>query len=190
MRMESCTGALRYTLLVMPQANRLKLPSASARQQAQSRESWNRDRSLIDAQFFTFGYTGRKTEEIVECLLLNGVRTLIDIRQNPVSMYRPDLSKSNLARLIESRGMNYVHVPELGVPRDIRAKAIEANTRDVIWDWYDRAVADKFTKNLHWLLNAVEAPFAFMCVEIDPVECHRHRLCLALERQGLVGFDL
>jgi hypothetical protein len=29
-----------------------------------------------------------------------------------------------------------------------------------------------------------------MCMEADPVECHRHRLFLALEKQGLRGFDL
>jgi hypothetical protein len=29
-----------------------------------------------------------------------------------------------------------------------------------------------------------------MCVEIDPHECHRHRLSAALERKGLRGFDL
>jgi hypothetical protein len=29
-----------------------------------------------------------------------------------------------------------------------------------------------------------------MCTELDPQECHRHRLCLALEHMGLRGFDL
>ena len=75
--------------------------------------------------------------EIVAALLANGVRTLVDIRQNAVSMYRPELSKSNLAKLLAARGINYFHLPQLGVPRDIRAKAIESGTREVIWDWYD-----------------------------------------------------
>src|SRR5437016_4363782 len=121
----------------MPQANRLKLPSASLKRQQQNRDTWNDSRSPEMADFFTLGYTGRKTDEILDVLVANGVRTLIDIRQHAISMYRPELSKTNLARALEARGMLYVHMPELGVPRDIRAMAIETGSRDVIWEWYD-----------------------------------------------------
>ena len=174
----------------MAQDNRLKLPAAPLKTQLANRSLWNDARSLAAADFFTLGYTGRKTETLIEAMKKVGVRTLIDVRHNPVSMYRPDLSKSNLSRLVQSRGIAYEHAPSLGVPRDIRAKAIDTRSREVIWDWYDKAVVGPFAKNLHWLMNAVEAPFAFMCVEIDPHECHRHRLSITLERMGLKGFDL
>lgn len=175
----------------MPQANRLKLPTATAKQQAENKVIWNDARCRDTAHFFTIGYTGRRTDELLGLLVSNGVRTLVDIRQNPVSMYRPELSKSNLKRSVEERGMLYAHSPELGVPRDIRAKAIEAGTRDVIWEWYDQYVVPSYVgRNLHRFLNSVEHPVALMCVEIDPQECHRHRLFLALEGMGLNGFDL
>lgn len=175
----------------MPQANRLKLPTASAKQQAEKKAIWNEARCQDAALFFTFGYTGRKLDELLGLLVTNGVRTLIDIRQNPVSMYRPELSKSNLKRAVEASELVYVHLPELGVPRDIRAKAIEAGTRDVIWAWYDQYVVTPYLgRNLHQFLNSAEHPVALMCVEIDPQECHRHRLFLALEGMGLNGFDL
>jgi uncharacterized protein (DUF488 family) len=129
--------------------------------------------------------------EIIESLKSAGVRSLVDIRQMPVSMYRPELSKSNLKRAIEEHGMKYFHLPELGVPRDIRAKAIETGDRSVIWEWYDEFVAEPLVgKNLHWFLNCMEHPAALMCVEIDPQECHRHRLVLTLEELGLRGYDL
>lgn len=115
----------------------------------------------------------------------------MDIRQNPVSMYRPELSKNNLRRAVEDQGMLYNHLPELGVPRDIRAKAIETGTREVIWEWYDDQVVSSYIgSNLHRFLNTVEHPVALMCVELDPRECHRHRLFMALEQMGLRGFDL
>ena len=175
----------------MPQVNRLKLPSASAKQQAENKVQWNGGRSAELADFFTIGYTGRKTDELLEILTSNGVRTLIDVRQIPVSLYRPELSKANFRRLVESRGMLYVHKPELGVPRDIRAKAIDTGSREVIWSWYDRYVAEPYVgMNLDRFLNSVEHPVAMMCVEIDPQECHRHRLTVALEQMGLRGFDL
>jgi uncharacterized protein (DUF488 family) len=175
----------------MPQDNRLNLPSASAKRQIESKGFWNDCRSPHEADFFTLGYTGRKTDEIIEALKTRGVRTLVDIRQNPVSMYRPELSKNNLSRLLQENGINYAHLPQLGVPRDIRAKAIEAGTRDVIWDWYDEHVIANFLgRNLHFFLNGFEHPVALMCTEIDPQECHRHRLSLALEQLGMRGFDL
>ena len=87
--------------------------------------------------------------------------------------------------------MEYCHVPEWGVPRDIRAKAIAAGTREVIWNWYDEYVMpEQIGDNLHDFLNRFEHPVALMCVEIDPQECHRHRLTEHLQKLGLVGFDL
>jgi uncharacterized protein (DUF488 family) len=173
----------------MPQSNRLNLPSASVKQQIANKLTWNNTRSAEQADFFTVGYTGRKTDEIIELLKEHQVQTLVDIRQNPISMYRPELSKNNLAKLLAENGMFYSHAPQLGVPRDIRAKAIETGSRTVIWTWYDTTVVPEFL-NLHSFLNGFEHPVALMCTEIDPHECHRHRLSLALERMGLKSFDL
>ena len=175
----------------MPSRHRLTLPSASVKHQHENHALWNDARSLQQADFFTIGYTGRKLDEFTTLLLKAGVQSLVDIRHNPVSMYRPELSKNNLKRHIEAHGICYAHFPELGVPRDIRAKAIATGTRETIWQWYDTYVVEPFIgKNLHRFLNFVEHPAALMCVEIDPRECHRHRLFMALESHGLRGFDL
>lgn len=175
----------------MPQANRLKLPSASAKQQAENKILWNEARNSRSALFYTIGYTGRRLDEFLGLLLDHEVQTLVDIRQYPVSMYRPEMSKNNLKRAVEACGMIYTHVPQLGVPRDIRAKAIETGTRDIIWKWYDEhIIAHYIGRNLHRFFNTLEHPVALMCVEIDPHECHRHRLSLALEKRGLTSFDL
>ena len=173
----------------MPQANRLNLPTAPVRKQIANKAELNESRSSGEADFFTLGYSGRKTEELLDLLKQHGVRTLVDIRQNAVSMYRPELSKGNLAQLLDDNNIHYAHLPKLGVPRDIRARAIETGTRDVIWSWYDENVVPSFV-DLHSFMNGFEHPVALMCTEIDPHECHRHRLSLALEGMGLNGFDL
>jgi uncharacterized protein (DUF488 family) len=174
----------------MPQANRLSLPSAPVGRQIENKDIWNDTRSSAAADFFTIGYTGRKIDEILLVLGAYGVCTLVDIRYNPVSMYRPELSKNNFAHLLSEGGIGYAHLPELGVPRDIRAKAIETGTRDVIWKWYDAVLASFLRRNLHFFLNGFEHPVALMCTEIDPHECHRHRLSLALEEMGMRGFEI
>jgi uncharacterized protein (DUF488 family) len=169
----------------------LKLPAAPLRQQIENKHLWNEARSSKEADFFTIGYTGKPIEIILQLLEANGVKTLVDIRQNPVSMYRPELTKVNLQKAVAKRGIHYAHVPKLGVPRDIRAKAMDTGSRAVIWEWYDQHVVKPYIqKNMHWFLNGNEHPVALMCVELDPKDCHRHRLFLALEDMGLRGYDL
>jgi uncharacterized protein (DUF488 family) len=172
-------------------ANRpLKLPTKPARLRTTSKALWNDGRTAGTADFFTVGYEGRKTDDLIATLKDAGVRCVLDIRYNPVSMYRPELSKANFERLMASSGLSYFHLRDWGVPRDIREKAVESGTRDTIWDWYDDAVVLRFfQKNLHRFLN-LDHPVAMMCMECDPTECHRHRLFIALEKQGLRGFDL
>jgi uncharacterized protein (DUF488 family) len=175
----------------MSNSTELKLPTASAKAQLQSKERWNASRSAEDADFFTLGYSGKSLEEISESLLRLGVRSLIDIRTNPVSMYRPEFSKNNLRNALASQGISYDHRPQFGVPRDIRAKSLQTGNRQVIWDWYDRHVANEYIGiNLHRFFNTIEHPTVLMCSELDPLECHRHRLCLVLEKLGLRSYDI
>lgn len=174
----------------LTQQRPLKLPTKSARARAQSKALWNEARSPEHADFFTIGYEDRATTDLFGILLGAGVQCVVDIRYNPVSMYRPDLSKSNLQKALEGAGIGYFHLREWGVPRDVRARALETGTRETIWSWYDEnVIAPHFRRNLHRVLN-FGYPVAMMCMECDPTECHRHRIFMALECQGLRGFDL
>lgn len=171
--------------------NRLKLPTSSKGQQVTSKALWNDGRSPDDADFFTFGYSGRHTDEILDALSNAGVSTVVDIRFTPVSMYKPDFSKRNLRRIIEGHGLSYMHLRWLGVPGEIRTKAADAGDLNLIWEWYDREVVAEFIgRNLNKFYNFAEHPVALMCVELDPEACHRHRLFQTLEDRGLHGFDL
>jgi uncharacterized protein (DUF488 family) len=190
MLMESSTGKSAEPLRAKRKLRPLKLPTSPARVRAENKVLWNEARSQEMANFFTLGYEGRSIDELIATLKAASVQSILDIRHTPLSMYRPELSKSNFQRRVEDEGFQYLHLPELGVPKDIRAKAVTAGTREPIWRWYDDCIVERFfVRNLHWFLNLAH-PVAMMCVEADPTECHRHRLFHALERQGLCGFDL
>jgi uncharacterized protein (DUF488 family) len=169
----------------------LPLPADPLNVQLKNKADWNEARSIDGADFYTVSYAGRTIEQFRDALIAAGVVTLVDIRYNPVSMYKPDFSKANLRRHLEDAGVRYIHFPELGIPRDIRSLAIDKPDRSDLWTWYDRYVAEPYVgHNLHHFLNFADHPVALMCVETDPTSCHRHRLGLALERLGLQGFDL
>ena len=169
----------------------LQLPTDSVGVQTRKKGEWNAFRRGESADFYTFGYAGRSTYDVLDALETAGIATVVDIRHMAVSMYRPDFSKQNFRRLLAERGIEYIHLPDMGIPRDVRGLASGQATRDLLWDWYDANVAEEFgARNLTRFFNSADHPLAFMCVELDPTSCHRHRLCLALESQGLRGFDL
>lgn len=176
----------------MPRNLSLDLPEEPYVTQFVNKSTWNQPRSQWrwNADFYTLGYAGKDMANFLRVLRLRDISTLVDIRFNPVSLYKPEFSKSNLKRCLEEKGIKYTHKPELGVPRDIRGLAVGKATRDDIWKWYDKHAITPLKRNLNELFDATEHPMAFMCVEHDPTSCHRHRLSLALEAQGLKSYDL
>lgn len=168
-----------------------KLPEKTKEEQRQCKLSWNAEHCTSTPDFFTIGYSGRSIQEFTSLLKVAGIATVIDIRFTPISRFKPEFSKNNLKRSLESSGITYIHKAEWGIPRDIRELCIGKETREGIWAWYDANILpDVLKKNPDYFFDSVKNPIAFMCVEYDPTECHRHRLFLGLERTGLIGCDL
>ena len=169
----------------------LKIPEKKKVDQVRSKQKWNIIHCIGEPDFYTAGYSGKNVREFINSLTKSNIATLIDIRFSPVSRYKPDFSKSNLIRYLAEQSINYIHRPDWGVPRDIRAFSIGKSNRDDIWEWYDLYVLPNVvTRNLDTFFNSMEHPVVFMCSELDPTECHRHRIFLALEKLGFIGCDL
>lgn len=56
---------------------------------------------------FTIGYEGRSLENYLNALIRNGIKILVDVRNNPVSM-KPGFSKSQLRTYCENLGIGYI----------------------------------------------------------------------------------
>ncbi len=97
----------------------------------------------------------------------------------------------NLRRALEAENIAYVHAPDLGVPKEIRARLAETANWDAFFEWYDSNVAPRLNNGLMERLESeAKPPLAFMCVEQNPTKCHRHRIAMALRAKGLSGADL
>lgn len=169
----------------------LKLPEKSISEQIHSKNLWNLLHYSTEPDFYTIGYSKRTINSFISTLSKASVATVVDIRFSPVSRFKPEFSKNNLNKALESYGINYIHRPEWGVPREIRAFSFGKATRDDIWIWYDQYILPLVVKqNMDYFFNSMEHPIALMCMEYDPTECHRHRIFLGLERLGLKGCDL
>ena len=169
----------------------LQLPEPPESVQRNNKDLWNLRHYKVHADFYTIHYAGRDIDYFVEILQAADVSTLVDIRQTPVSPYKPDFTRDNLKTHLEKAGLEYISKPEWGVPSEIRSNTVGQDTRDPIWDWYDDNVLPSLRSGgFSELRESAKPPLAFMCLETDPTSCHRHRLFLSLEELGLRGFDL
>jgi hypothetical protein len=67
----------------------------------------------------TIGYQGRTVDDLIGALRGADVKVLVDVRLTPLSR-KPGLSKNGLAARLRDAGIDYVHLPQLGNPRDNR----------------------------------------------------------------------
>lgn len=165
---------------------RIVLPTESLEDQIFNKALWNLSR-IDDYDFYTVGYERRTFEQFLRILKAKKVATLVDVRRNPVSQYREEFNKAFLAESMRKNNITYVHRPELGVSSEVRRKLEETGDYDWFFKEYDRNTAPELNK---LNLKDFTQPVAFMCVELDPTRCHRHRIALELEKRGCRGYDL
>ena len=166
---------------------RIELPQESLDVQIFNKTMWNLER-IETFDFYTIGYEKKTIQQFLELLKRAKVRTLVDVRKNPVSQYKPDFNKDRLEETMRKHEIGYVHYPELGVPSGIRRELGETGDYGWFFKQYDENVIPKLDEEVD--LETLNHPIAIMCVELDPTKCHRHRIALALEERGLRGYDL
>jgi uncharacterized protein (DUF488 family) len=125
---------------------------------------------------YSIGYEKARLADVVAALTAAGVKTLIDVRDRPISR-RPGFSKRQLAAGLEEAGIGYVGLRALGTPPEGR----EANhKRD--WQRFWRIVDDKLAtaEAEHALQEAAAiaagSPSCLLCYEADWHICHRSRV--------------
>lgn len=135
---------------------------------------------------FTAGYEGQSVDEFMQKLAAGGVRQVLDVRRNAISR-KPGFSKSALAAAAENYGLDYEHIPELGVPKELR-QGLKSR------EDYDRLLAHYLSELLPEMTDYVEEaaalvqlePTVLVCFEADHTLCHREPLSAVLS--DLTGY--
>ena len=134
----------------------------------------------------TIGYEGSTIEDFVATLKLADVQVLIDIRDVPVSRKR-GFSKKALAATLESAGVEYVHLRELGDPKPGREAArrgnMEAFERIFRAHLNGREAQEALEKALD-LSSDVCA--CLLCYERDHAGCHRTIVAEEMANRGAI----
>lgn len=123
---------------------------------------------------YTIGYEGSSFEEYANQLLRHDVRLLCDVRKNPLSR-KFGFSKGVLGILLPKLGIEYLHMPDLGIRSEMRK---ELNTPDDylrLFNVYRETLPQK-EESLRLLETLFEKHerIALTCFEKEHNFCHRH----------------
>lgn len=151
-------------------------------------ESKPRSRKTV---LFTIGYEGISLEEYLGRLLKNDVKLLVDVRNNPLSM-KFGFSKSQLKKYCESIGIQYVHIPEVGIQSEQRQELKTQSDYDKLFSVYRTNNLSKNTASQIHILNLLKENkrIALTCFEANICQCHRKHLAEAIEKLPTFDYEV
>jgi uncharacterized protein (DUF488 family) len=127
----------------------------------------------------TIGYQDRTVDDLIAALRSEDVKVLVDVRLTPLSR-KVGLSTNGLAARLRDAGIDYVHLPQLGNPRDNR-DAFRRRDLTAVAKYADALRRPEGQAALEQLLRlATQHRVALMCIERDAARCHRSMVVDAL----------
>lgn len=140
-----------------------------------------------EACLFTLGYEGLTLDGYLALLLEQGVALLVDVRRNPLS-HKYGFSKARLSQALETVGIDYLHLPALGVPSVLRQNLRTASAYEALFAHYRSTILSEATEALARLKEALARAkrVALTCFEADPACCHRSVLVEHLRERSIL----
>lgn len=125
----------------------------------------------------TIGYEGGSIENYLNRLIISDIRLLVDVRKNPISR-KYGFSKKTLGKLSASVGVDYIHIPELGIESSDRKNLVTQGDYDRIFNTYEKTVLKEQSCALNELLSLHKSHkrIALTCFEKEHTQCHRGRV--------------
>ncbi|EFH86782.1 DUF488 family protein [Ktedonobacter racemifer] len=145
----------------------------------QVQASWNKEHMPC---LFTLGYEGLSIDAYLNLLVSYNINTLVDVRKNPLSM-KYGFSKKRLSDYTKLAGINYIHIPGLGVPSNLRKELNSEKAYKDLFEFYSAHILPDRTDELEKLKSIIsdQGRVAITCFEADHHFCHRHKVAEYLE---------
>jgi uncharacterized protein (DUF488 family) len=140
----------------------------------------------VSGEIFTVGHSTHALEELAGLLRGHGVERLADVRTAPRSRRTPQFNREELERELPARGVEYVHMGELGGWRRPAPDSPNDGWRNAAFRGYaDHMAGEEFAEALGRLEElAAERSTAMMCAESLWWRCHRRLVSDALTARG------
>ena len=142
---------------------------------------WSKNESNGTA-LFTIGYEGISIDEYIFRLIQQNVKALVDVRKNPLSR-KHGFSKKSLSSYLHKVGISYYHIPDLGIPSQMRKDLNGDKSYSTLFDYYAREILPLQSESLNKineLLNTHKR-ITLTCFEAEHNYCHRHKITEVFE---------
>lgn len=146
-----------------------------------------------EPQIFTIGYEKKDIDQFLDLLLENDIEEVIDVRKNPYSMNYTFIGKKLESALTnQNTGINYIHIPELGIDGQDRKDLKDLEDYKKLFLEYEKTLKDKDKQEkLNEIINlGSKQRIVLLCFEKDPSYCHRGVIADYLRKKGYKVKDL
>lgn len=187
----STDDIIRYTYLNYPYTatkSQIAEKLLSKDQLALIRKEISADQDIL---LFTIGYEGISLEEYLNRLIRNNIKVLVDVRKNPISM-KFGFSKNQLLTFCGKLGIEYIHIPEVGIQSDLRQALNSQTDYDNLFNIYkSKNLSQTFAHQQKILdLLITKKRIALTCFEANICQCHRKHLSEAITRLPGWNYEL
>lgn len=131
----------------------------------------------IDAELavYTSGYEGKSVDAFLNDLLQQGIRGILDVRCHAYS-HKYGLSGPALNSICNKLGIQYDHLPALGVASKLRKDLSGPDAFKKLFDDYETHLSEKSEALAVAAKIVKQRPTSLMCFEAKSECCHRGRL--------------
>ncbi len=129
---------------------------------------------------YTAGYEGESVDQFFKKLLRAGMQRVLDVRSNPVSR-KYGYAKATMERICEKLDLEYVHLPELGIPQLHRRSLKTFEDYQQLLQQYEQQFLPNASIVRQRAVTLIqERPSVLVCFEADVRYCHRGRLARSI----------
>ncbi len=134
---------------------------------------------------FTLGYEGLSIDAYIRILLANNVSSLIDVRKNPLSM-KYGFSKTKLRECLGNVNIEYFHIPDLGVPSELRKELNNTSAYESLFDYYRLRILSEQKEAIEQVkvITNTHRRTVLTCFESHSHYCHRREITDYLEKDA------
>ena len=137
----------------------------------------------------TIGYEGKTIDKFLYELIKNKIGIVADVRRNAYSM-KFGFQRNKLESYLEKIGIDYIHMPELGIPSDSRKNLNSYEDYQALFTSYRQDIETKLDSLERIKLIGQNKKVSLMCFEKDVKYCHRGVIAERLRESGVEVIDL
>ena len=131
---------------------------------------------------YTVGYEGLSVDSFFNRLLEQGIELIVDVRAKAISR-RYGFSKRQISEIARKLGLDYCHLPNLGIPGKLRVNLNSYDDYQHLLEHYERKMLPNLKNEVKELAKLMQETAAVLvCVEKDIRCCHRSRLANAVSK--------